>query len=596
MAFFVDAVATQVGRLRTLIKDLDDKLDEQDATLCKGKLNDWVIEYRENKQALLHNVDLMLNLTNEEKQRQLSRSLTEWKEFFAELEASWGYWFPDVKTLMKGPKDETDKTKLRQVASGTCTDATMRCTHTRKLKQSSFNRTKLNCSVEVTSENKSLAQSNRVTDEERRVVGAANPCDVIKSISDVKVLPEQSNKGSVKATSKSNITTASSKSSNAKRILLLELEAMKKQDEIDEQLAAARRKAEIRKKQEEMDMRILAEELEIAKLEEETARAKQVLKNHMDSARNEMQLKLTKSQKVTKQLQPSKGPQKSYRIFKASSTSMKPPTGAERRGQNPHSRNNMNEVTNKESHRRSNKEPCFGRTDSKSIVGSHWRSNHKSIENCSMMRTVKQTQTKQPSSKENSSDHNESLKRKDELLGKQEEMVLLKTLDWTTKGKCTMKKWEPEQMKCSDKCPNHGKLQHKIIKHEAHEDSNMTNVESNANKETSKRLTAEWMWNWPETFVVDDSCQDFRSETLLVDNTQVFKDEIHMVMNEHLVVQTEETLDFTMTETMKEHISLTFASSKQTLEHSSVQLELLQGKSAEVFTVLRDVRQGKLSN
>ena len=378
--FYVDTVATQVGRLRTLIKDLDDNLDEQGASLCKGKLNDWVFEYRENKQALLHSVDLMLDLTNEATQRQLNRSVTEWEEFFVKLEDSWGYWFPDVETMLKNPKDETDKTKLRQVTSGTCTDATMRCTFSRKLKQSSFNPTKLNCSVEVTSENKSLAQSNRVTDEERRVSGAANPCDVIKSNSDVKVLPEQSNNGSVKATSKSNRTTASSKSSNAKRIHLLELEAMKKQDEIDEQLAAARRKAEIRKKKGEMDMRILAEELEIAKLEEETARAKQVLKNDMDSARNEMQLKLTHSQKVTKQLQPSKGPQKCYRTFKASSTSMKPPTGTERRGQSPHSRNNMNEVTNKESHQRSNKEPCFGRTDSKSIGGSHWRSNHKSVE------------------------------------------------------------------------------------------------------------------------------------------------------------------------------------------------------------------------
>ena len=202
---------------------------------------------------------------------------------------------------------------------------------------------------------------------------------MIKSISDVKVLPEQSNKRSVKATPRSNRTTASSKSSNAKRTLLLELEAMKKQDEYDERLAAARRKAEIRKKQGEIDMRILAEELEIAKLEEETARAKQVLKNDMDLARNEMQLKLTQSQKETKQLQPCKSPQKCYRTFKASSTSMKPLTGTERRGQNPHSRNNMNEVTNKESHQRRNKEPCFGRTDSKSIFGSPWRSNHKSI-------------------------------------------------------------------------------------------------------------------------------------------------------------------------------------------------------------------------
>ena len=589
---YVDTVATQVGKLRTQIKDMDDKLDEQGASLCKGKLNEWVFEYRENKQAMLHNVDLMLDLTNKEKQRQLSRSVTEWKEFFAELEASWGYWFPDVKTMLKGPKDETNKTKLRQLTSGVSTNAAMRCPQTRKLKQSSFNRTKRNGSVEATSEKKSLTQSSRVTEEERRVVGESNP-SVIKSISHVKVLPEQSNNGSVKATSKSSRTTVSSKPSNAKRILLLELEAMRKQDEIDERLAAARRKAEIRKKQGEMDMRILTEKLEIAKLEEETARAKQILKNDMDLARNEMQLKLTQSQKVTKQLQLSKGPQKCYRTFKASSTSMKPPTGAERRGQSPHSRNNMNEVTNKESHQRSNKEPCFGRTDSKSIVGSHWRSNHKSFESSSMMRTVKQTQTERTSSKESSRYRNESLKRKDERMCKQEEMALLKALECTTKGTCTMKKWKPEQMKCSDKCPNHGKLQHKIIKHEAHEDSNMTNVESDANKETSKNLTAQWMWNWPETFVVDDGWQDFRSENLLLDITEVLEEEIHLVMSEHLIVQTEETLDYPMTETMQEHRSLDFASNNETSEEMSVQLELLQ-EMAEVSTVPQDVQQGKL--
>ena len=79
---------------------MDDKLDEQDAILCKGKINDWVFEYRKNKQAMLHNVDPMLYLTNEETQKQLSRSVTEWEVFFAEFEASWGYWFLDVKTMM----------------------------------------------------------------------------------------------------------------------------------------------------------------------------------------------------------------------------------------------------------------------------------------------------------------------------------------------------------------------------------------------------------------------------------------------------------------------------------------------------------------
>ena len=131
-------------------------------------------------------------------------------------------------------------------------------------------------------------------------------------------------------------------------------------------------------------------------------------------------------------------------------------------------------------------------------------------------------------------------------------------------------------MKCSEKCPNHGKLQERTIKREAHEDSNMTNVESDANKETSKNLTTQWIWNWPETFVVDDDWQDFRSETLLLDTTEVLEEEIHLVMSKHLIVQTEETLDYTMTETMKEHRSLAFTSSNETSEEPSVPLELLQ--------------------
>ena len=208
------------------------------------------------------------------------------------------------------------------------------------------------------------------------------------------------------------------------------------------------------------------------------------------------------------------------------------------------------------------------------------------------MTTVKHTQTRQTSSKDSSSDHNESLKRKDELMGKQEEMALLKSLDWTTKGKCTMKKWKPEQIKSSGKCPSHGTLQDKYINCEPLEESNMTNFECETNKRTSKRLTTEWMWNWSQTFVVDDGWQDFRSETLLVNTEQVFKDEIHLVMSEHLIVQTEENLNYTMTETRKEQRSLTFALSKQTSEESSVQMELLQ-KSAEVITVQQDVQQGK---
>ena len=47
--FYLDIVLTLVGRLRTLSKDVDDKLDEQDTILCKRKLNDRVFEYGKNK-------------------------------------------------------------------------------------------------------------------------------------------------------------------------------------------------------------------------------------------------------------------------------------------------------------------------------------------------------------------------------------------------------------------------------------------------------------------------------------------------------------------------------------------------------------------
>ena len=67
--------------------------------------------------------------------------------------------------------------------------------------------------------------------------------------------------------------------------MLLELETMKMQQEIDEQLAAKKREVDIRKKQEEMNLRRLAEELEIDELEEEKERAKRISENEMEIAR-----------------------------------------------------------------------------------------------------------------------------------------------------------------------------------------------------------------------------------------------------------------------------------------------------------------------
>ena len=86
-------------------------------------------------------------------------------------------------------------------------------------------------------------------------------------------------------------------------------------------------------------------------------------------------------------------------------------------------------------------------------------------------------------------------------------------------------------------------------------------------KRTSKHLIAGCIQNWSETFVVaDNGRQDLLSETFLVDAKQCLEEEIHFVMSEHSIVQTEENLNYTMTEMRQEHRSLAFAPSKQTSE------------------------------
>ena len=67
-SLYWNIVSLHVKRLHTLVKDLDDKLDEKEAVETKLNLIDWVIEYRERRQALLFCVDFMLSLTKEETQ------------------------------------------------------------------------------------------------------------------------------------------------------------------------------------------------------------------------------------------------------------------------------------------------------------------------------------------------------------------------------------------------------------------------------------------------------------------------------------------------------------------------------------------------
>ena len=121
--------------------------------------------------------------------------------------------------------------------------------------------------------------------------------------------------------------------------------------------------------------------------------------------------------------------------------------------------------------------------------------------------------------------------------------------------------------------------------------SNMQPEVNIENERTSKLLTSECIQNWSETNVIENCRRIF----LFVDTKQVLEEEIHLVMSEHSIVKTELNLKYTITETRKEHRSLSFASSKRGLKEFSMQIELLQ-ECANVTTVLQHAQQAKPSD
>ena len=227
LCLYWDSVPIHVEKLHTLLKDLDDKLDNKEAVLSKINVVDQVIGYRERGQALLFCVDSMLSLTKEETQRQSSRSVTEWEECFAKLEPSWGYWFPDVTQKLKCPIDGTKALQLSHMANGISADAAMRCPHTRNLRQRRVYPTKQKCIKKTASEKKSLTRSRRTKDQEPRCVMRDSISEVENSVNDVTSLLEENGKVSDKTIQMDNRTTDidnSSKGPNEDRLLLLALD------------------------------------------------------------------------------------------------------------------------------------------------------------------------------------------------------------------------------------------------------------------------------------------------------------------------------------------------------------------------------------
>ena len=529
-----DIVPLHVKKLHTLVKDLDDKLDEEGAVVSKSKLIDRVIEYRERRQALLFCVDFMLSLTNEETQRQLSRSVTEWDECFAKLESSWGYWFPDVQQMLKCPIDGTKELNLSQMTNGTSADAAMRCPRKRKLRQRRVHQAKPNCVKKTASEKESLKRSRRNNDQESCWVMRDSISELENSINDVTSLLEENSKVSDVTILMDNRPTVSTKWSNGDRLFPLAIE-----------------KAEDQKSDEIQGHRSETGQLEIEELgkhpklvETRSNRSSVISKSSL--ARRVLYLKV-KAQKEQEELQ--------TRLEKLKREAIQMEIA------------DLHEQLARKA-RIAEKEREIAEVSSSQGTSFPSVSSVDSFTEDS--RCMAETETVEDGAKSNIA---VSVHLKSENAVK-----LVHEGKFSAHRRDSKPPTEADEQADNETCRKEAISQPDV---------------KLANQGTSQLITTECIQKLSETFIVDNGRQDVRSETLLVDTKQVLEEDIHLGMSEHSISQTKENLNHTMAETRKEHRFLSFASSKQSSEELNVKLELLQ-ESAENTAVQQDIQQGKI--
>ena len=529
-----DIVPLHVKKLHTLVKDLDDKLDEEGAVVSKSKLIDRVIEYRERRQALLFCVDFMLSLTNEETQRQLSRSVTEWDECFAKLESSWGYWFPDVQQMLKCPIDGTKELKLSQMTNGTSADAAMRCPRKRKLRQRPVHQAKPNCVKETASEKESLTRSRKTKDQESCCGMRDSISELENSINDVTSLLEENSKVSDVTILMDNRPTVSTKWSNGDRLFPLALE-----------------KAEDQKSDEVQGQRSETGQLEIEELGKhpklvETRSNRSLVISKSSLARRVLYLKV-KAQKEQEELQ--------TRLEKLKREAIQMEIA------------DLHEQLARKA-RIAEKEREIAEVSSSQGTSFPSVSSVDSFTEDS--RCMAETETVEDGAKSNIAVS---------VHLKSENAVKL-----VHEGKFSALRRDSKPPTEADEQADDRTCRKEAI--------SQPDVKL-ANQGTPQLITTECIQKLSETFIVDNGRQDVRSETLLVDTKQVLEEDIHLGMSEHSISQTKENLNHTMAETRKEHRFLSFASSKQSSEELNVKLELLQ-ESAENTAVQQDIQQGKI--
>ena len=92
--------------------------------------------------------------------------------------------------------------------------------------------------------------------------------------------------------------------------------------------------------------------------------------------------------------------------------------------------------------------------------------------------------------------------------------------------------------------------------------------------------------NSPDIFVVERNWQEVSTKPLLLEIKQIWKDEMHLAVSDHMTVEQDKNMGFSTVEEKNEHESFAIKSNLRTLEEFTVMLELVKQNTA-----LASVRQ-----
>ena len=96
--------------------------------------------------------------------------------------------------------------------------------------------------------------------------------------------------------------------------------------------------------------------------------------------------------------------------------------------------------------------------------------------------------------------------------------------------------------------------------------------------------------NSPDIFVVERNWQEVSTKPLLLENKQVWQEEMHLAVSDHMKVEQDENMGFSIVEEKNEHESFVIKSNLRTLEDFTVKLDLLK-ENIDVASVRQHVEE-----